>query len=78
MNKLILVKKPNMEMQYIDNVVQLDLCNMAVLEDDISDSDWNFISIITMEKGEKKKQIIKLDDIWQFSLVRKKLEKKHD
>ena len=74
MNKLILVKKPNMETLYIDNVAQLDLCNMAVLGDDVSDSGWNFISIITIENGEKKKRIIKLEDIWQFTLVRDKGE----
>lgn len=72
LNTLVLVKKPNMEMVQINNVTQLDLCNMAVLGDDVSDSGWNFISIITIENGEKKKQVIKLEDIWQFSLVRNK------
>lgn len=72
MNKLILVKKPNMDMLEVNNVVQLDLCNMAVLGDDVSDSGWNFISIITIENGEKKKQVIKLEDIWQFSLVKQR------
>lgn len=70
LNTLVLVKKPSMESFLIDNVVQLDLCNMSELEDDVSDSDWNFISIITIEKGEQKKVIVKLEDIWQFSLVR--------
>ena len=72
LNTLVLVKKPNMETLQINNVAQLDLCNMAVLGDDVSDSGWNFISIITIENGEKKKQVIKLEDIWQFSLVRNK------
>lgn len=72
MNKLILLKKPNLNKLEIDNVVQLDLCNMAVLGDDVSDSGWNFISIITRENGKLKKQVIKLDDIWQFTLVRNK------
>lgn len=72
LNTLVLVKKPNMEMVQINNVAQLDLCNMAVLGDDVSDTGWNFISIITIENGEKKKQVIKLEDIWQFSLVRNK------
>ena len=72
LNTLILVKKPSMETMQINNVAQLDLCNMAVLGDNESDSGWNFISIITIENGEKKKQIIKLEDIWQFSLVRNK------
>lgn len=72
LNTLVLVKKPNMETLKINNVAQLDLCNMAVLGDDVSDSGWNFISIITIENGEKKKQVIKLEDIWQFSLVRNK------
>lgn len=72
LNTLILVKKPNMEMVQINNVAQLDLCNMAVLGDDVSDTGWNFITIITIENGEKKKQVIKLEDIWQFSLVRNK------
>ena len=72
LNTLILVKKPNMEMVQINNVAQLDLCNMVVLGDDVSDTGWNFITIITIENGEKKKQVIKLEDIWQFSLVRNK------
>lgn len=72
LNTLILIKKPNMETIQINNVAQLDLCNMAVLGDEVSDSGWNFISIITIENGEKKKQVIKLEDIWQFSLVRNK------
>lgn len=72
LNTLVLIKKPNMEMIQINNVAQLDLCNMAVLGDDVSDTGWNFISIITIENGEKKKQVIKLEDIWQFSLVRNK------
>lgn len=72
MNKLILLKKPNLNKLEIDNVVQLDLCNMAVLGDDVSDSGWNFISIITRDNGKLKKQVIKLDDIWQFTLVRNK------
>lgn len=72
LNTLVLVKKPNMEMVQINNVAQLDLCNMSVLGDDVGDTGWNFISIITIENGEKKKQVIKLEDIWQFSLVRNK------
>lgn len=72
LNTLVLVKKPNMEMVQINNVTQLDLCNMAVLGDDVGDTSWNFISIIIIENGEKKKQVIKLEDIWQFSLVRNK------
>ena len=70
LNTLVLVKKPNMETLVIENVVQLDLCNMSVLGDDISDSGWNFISIITSKCGKKQKQVIKLDDIWQFSVIR--------
>ncbi len=72
MNKLILLKKPNMDRLEIDNVVQLDLCNMAVLGDEVSDSGWNFISIITRENGELKKQVLKLEDIWQFTLVKQR------
>ena len=59
-----------METIQINNIAQLDLCNMAVLGDEVSDMGWNFISIITIENGEKKKQVIKLEDIWQFSLVK--------
>lgn len=72
LNTLILVKKSTMETIQLNNVAQLDLCNMAVVGDDVSDSGWNFISIITIENGEKKKQVIKLEDILQFSLVRNK------
>ena len=61
-----------METIQLNNVAQLDLCNMAVVGDDVSDSGWNFISIITIENGEKKKQVIKLEDILQFGLVRNK------
>lgn len=70
MDKIILVKKPNMETLVIENVVQLNLCNMSALGDNVSDSGWNFISIITSKDGEKQKLIIKLEDIWQFSVIR--------
>lgn len=56
----------------IKNVLQVDLCNMAELDGEVSDSDWNFVSILFEENGEKKKLVIKLEDIWQFSLVRNK------
>lgn len=69
MNRLILLKKETMEQLQIENVVQLDLCNMSVIGDDVSDSGWNFISIITRENGQLKKQVIKLEDIMQFSIV---------
>ena len=72
LNTLVLVKKSTMETIQLNNVAQLDLCNMAVVGDDVSDSGWNFISIITIENGEKKKQVIKLEDILQFGLVRNK------
>lgn len=74
--ELILTRKENKEPTLmpivIENVVQLDFCNMQELGDDVSDSGWNFISIITRNNGELKKQVIKLDNIWQFSLVRNK------
>lgn len=69
---LTLVKNPTMEVVQINNVVQLDLANMKELGDDVSDDMWNFISIITIENGEKKKQVIRLKDIWQFTIVRDK------
>ena len=72
--ELILTMKENKEPHLmpinIENVVQLDFCNMQELGDDVSDSGWNFISIITKNNGELKKQVIKLENIWQFSLVR--------
>lgn len=72
--ELILTMKENKEPHLmpitIENVVQLDFCNMQELGEDVSDSGWNFISIITRNNGELKKQIIRLEDIWQFSLVR--------
>lgn len=74
--ELILTMKENKEPHLmpitIENVVQLDFCNMQELGDDVSDSGWNFISVITRNNGELKKQVIKLDNIWQFSLVRNK------
>lgn len=78
MNKLILVKKKNKlpdQTVEIDNVVQLDFCNMQECGDDVSDSGWNFISILTKNgKGELQKQVIKLENVWQFSLVKQKDE----
>lgn len=76
MNKLVLVTKknklPDKTLEF-DNVVQLDFCNMQEVGDDISDSGWNFISIlIRNEKGELQKQMIKLENIWQFSIVKQK------
>lgn len=72
--ELIITMKENKEPQLmpitIENVVQLDFCNMQELGEDVSDSGWNFISIITKNNGIPKKQVIKLENIWQFSLVR--------
>ena len=71
--KLILVKKKNNvpleTFESIDNVVQIDFCNMQQLGDDISDTSWNFLSIVTKENNVLKKQIVKLEYVWQFSLV---------
>lgn len=72
MNKLVLVKKPNMEIIEIDNVVQLDVCNMAELGDDVSDGGWNFVSILTENNSELQKQVIRLEKVWQLMLVRKR------
>lgn len=63
-------KEPNLMPITIENVVQLDFCNMQELGEDVSDSGWNFISIITKNNGELKKQVIKLENIWQFTLVK--------
>lgn len=67
-------KEPHLMPMTIPNVVQLDFCNMQELGEDVSDSGWNFISIITKNNGILKKQVIKLENIWQFSLVRDKGE----
>lgn len=66
--------EPHLMPMNIQNVVQLDFCNMQQLGDDVSDSGWNFISVITKNNGIPKKQVIKLENIWQFSLVRDKGE----
>ena len=76
MNKLVLVTKKNKlldETLEFDNVVQLDFCNMQEVGDDISDSGWNFISILIRDKNnELKKTMLKIEDIWQFSIVKQK------
>ena len=72
MNKVVLVKKLNMERLEFDNVVQVDVINMAELAGDVSDDGWNFIGIIQKERGEVKKTIVKMKDIWQMFLVEQK------
>ena len=73
--KLILVTKPDMKAREINNVVQFDLCNMAELDGEISDSGWNFISILTRTRLELKKEMVRLEDVWQLSIVREEEEK---
>ena len=68
--KLIIVTKPDMKAREIHNVVQFDLCNMAELDGEVSDSGWNFISILTRTRIELKKEVIKLEDIWQLSIIK--------
>lgn len=65
-------KEPKLDSFTIHNVVQVDFCNMQELGEDVSDSGWNFLSIVTKENGELKKQIIKLENIWQFTLVKER------
>lgn len=72
MNKVVLVKKPNMERLEFDNVVQVDVINMAELDGDVSDDGWNLIDIIQKERGEVKKTIVKMKDVWQMLLVEQK------
>ena len=72
--KLILVTKPDMKAREIYNVVQFDLCNMAELDGEVSDSGWNFISILTRTRLELKKEVIRLEDIWQLSIIREEEE----
>lgn len=72
MNKVVLVKKPNMERFEFDNVVQVDVINMAELDGDVSDDGWNLIDIIQKERGEVKKTIVKMKDVWQMLLVEQK------
>lgn len=72
MNKVVLVKKPNMERLEFDNVVQVDVINMAELDGDVSDDGWNLIDIIQKERGEVKKTVVKMKDVWQMLLVEQK------
>lgn len=72
MNKVVLVKKPNMERLEFNNVVQVDVINMAELDGDVSDDGWNLIDIIQKERGEIKKTIVKMKDVWQMLLVEQK------
>ena len=74
MNKVVLVKKPSMQRQEFDNVVQLDVMNMAELDGDVSDDGWNLIDIIQKENGKVKKTIVKMKDVWQLLLVENKGE----
>ena len=74
MNKVVLVKKPSMQRQEFDNVVQLDVMNMAELDGDVSDDDWNMLDIIQKENGQVKKTIVKMKDVWQLLLVEDKGE----
>lgn len=60
------------EPKTIKNVIQVDICNMAELDGEVSDSDWNFVSILFEEQNEKKKIMLKLDEIWQLFVVRDK------
>lgn len=60
------------EPKIIKNVIQVDICNMAELDGEVSDSDWNFVSILFEEQNEKKKIMLKLDEIWQLFIVRDK------
>ncbi len=76
MNKLVLVTKknklPDKTLEF-DNVVQLDFCNMQEVGDDVSDSGWNFISILIRdENNELKKTMLKIEDVWQFSIVKQR------
>lgn len=54
----------------VNDVVQLDLCNMSAIDNDVSDSGWDFVSIVTKKDGQLKKQVIKLEDIMQFSIIK--------
>lgn len=74
MNKVVLVKKPNMERLEFDNVVQVDVINMAELDGEVSDDGWNLIDIIQKERGEVKKTVVKMKDVWQLLLVEDKGE----
>ena len=74
MNKVVLVKKPSMQKQEFDNVVQLDVMNMAELDGDISDDGWNMLDIIQKENGQVKKTVVKMKDVWQLLLVENKGE----
>lgn len=74
MNKVVLVKKPSMQRQEFDNVVQLDVMNMAELDGDISDDGWNMLDIIQKENGQVKKTVVKMKDVWQLLLVEDKGE----
>ena len=74
MNKVVLVKKPSMQRQEFDNVVQLDVMNMAELDGDVSDDGWNMLDIIQKENGQIKKTVVKMKDVWQLLLVEDKGE----
>lgn len=74
MNKVVLVKKPSMQRQEFDNVVQLDVMNMAELDGDVPDDGWNMIDIIQKENGQVKKTVVKMKDVWQLLLVEDKGE----
>ena len=76
MNKVVLVKKPSMQRQEFDNVVQLDVMNMSELDGDISDDGWNMLDIIQKEDGQVKKTVVKMRDVWQLLLVEDKGEQK--
>lgn len=72
MNKVVLVKKPSMQRQEFDNVVQLDVMNMSELDGEVSDDGWNMLDIIQKENNQVKKTVVKMKDVWQLLLVEDK------
>lgn len=57
----------------VENVAQVDISYLGNMDDGFGkNADWNFISIVTKNNDKLSKQVLKLAEIMQFSVIEDK------
>lgn len=70
--KVIISKKEEIMPMQLENILQIDLCNMGEKE---YEQDWNFITFLSRKNNEYNKIAIKLEDIQQLTILESDIQR---
>jgi hypothetical protein len=70
--KVVISKKEEIMPMNLENILQIDICNMGENE---NEQDWNFITFLSRKNNEYNKIAIKLEDIQQLTILESDIQR---